>query len=46
MATLKELLREIVAKKGSDLHLTVGVPPVIRLNGKLVHTDHDPLTHN
>ena len=46
MATLKDLLREIVTKKGSDLHLTVGVPPVIRMNGKLVRTDHDPLTHN
>ena len=45
-ATLKDLLREIVTKKGSDLHLTVGVPPVIRMNGKLVRTDHDPLTHN
>jgi twitching motility protein PilT len=32
---LDELLRVVVQKNGSDLHVTVGVPPVIRLDGAL-----------
>ncbi|WP_426349264.1 type IV pilus twitching motility protein PilT [Alloiococcus sp. CFN-8] len=35
MATLKELLELTVNKGASDLHLTVGISPVIRINGKL-----------
>ncbi|MGM9974991.1 MAG: type IV pilus twitching motility protein PilT [Clostridiaceae bacterium] len=35
MATLKELLELTVNKSASDLHLTVGISPVIRVNGKL-----------
>ncbi|PJA27158.1 MAG: type IV pili twitching motility protein PilT [candidate division Zixibacteria bacterium CG_4_9_14_3_um_filter_46_8] len=31
----KQILVELVEKKGSDLHLRVGLPPVIRLNGEL-----------
>jgi len=30
-------------KKASDLHLTVGSPPQIRIDGRLVKTDMDPL---
>lgn len=33
---IRELLSLAVAKKASDLHLTVGVPPVFRINGELV----------
>ena len=29
------LLEEVIKMKASDLHLTVGVPPIIRVNGKL-----------
>ncbi len=44
MVSLRELL-EIMAKKGaSDLHLTVGAPPMIRVDGKLVKMDFDRLT--
>lgn len=35
MVNLKELLKTTMEKKASDLHLTVGVPPVIRVNGSL-----------
>ncbi|WP_082023857.1 type IV pilus twitching motility protein PilT [Clostridium polynesiense] len=35
MATLKELLEMTVNQNASDLHLTVGLPPTIRVNGKL-----------
>lgn len=33
---MKKLLDEAVTKKASDLHITVGVPPVIRVDGKLM----------
>lgn len=37
-------LMEIAVKSGaSDLHLTVAVPPVLRINGKLVKMDPDTL---
>lgn len=32
---MKELLEIAVKRKASDLHITVGTPPVLRLNGKL-----------
>jgi len=34
-----ELLRLVVEKKGSDLHLAAGVPPVLRIDGKLLATN-------
>jgi len=36
---IDDLLRLIVEKQGSDLHLTVGSPPMLRLQGKLWPTD-------
>jgi twitching motility protein PilT len=41
---IDDLLRETVSAKASDLHLTVGVPPTIRIWGKLQHLNHPPLT--
>ncbi|MEE2644895.1 MAG: type IV pilus twitching motility protein PilT [Myxococcota bacterium] len=32
---LHELLQRMVARRASDLHLTVGLPPTIRVNGSL-----------
>lgn len=32
---IDELLRECVEKRGSDLHLTVGLPPMIRMDGEM-----------
>lgn len=37
MYVLQELLRKTIEMKASDLHLTVGLPPTIRYNGKLIH---------
>ena len=37
--TLEELLRLTVEKKGSDLHIVVGMPPCIRINGDLQKQD-------
>ncbi len=41
---LDELLRTVVEKRGSDLHLASGVPPVIRVDGQLLATNYEPLT--
>ncbi|HXI85141.1 MAG TPA: type IV pilus twitching motility protein PilT [Verrucomicrobiae bacterium] len=38
-AQMEDLLQVMVDEGGSDLHIRVGVPPVIRLHGKLVHMD-------
>ena len=35
MATLPELLKTLVEKGGSDLHLTTGTPPQVRVHGHL-----------
>jgi len=36
-------MRELVEKEGSDLHITAGSPPRIRVHGKLLPTEHDVL---
>ncbi|WP_246614792.1 type IV pilus twitching motility protein PilT [Paractinoplanes bogorensis] len=35
LAVLNQMLVTLVENKGSDLHLTVGTPPMIRVNGEL-----------
>ncbi|MEY7999532.1 type IV pilus twitching motility protein PilT [Clostridium sp. Mt-5] len=35
MVVLQDLLKETIKENASDLHLTVGTPPVIRVNGEL-----------
>ncbi len=37
-------LEEVVSKDGSDLHVKVGSPPMIRLTHGLVRLDRDPLS--
>ena len=41
---MDDLLQIMVDEGGSDLHIRVGVPPVIRLHGKLVQLDMPALT--
>lgn len=36
---LREALQEMVRRSGSDLHLKVGRPPVVRVNGELTETE-------
>jgi twitching motility protein PilT len=43
MLSLERLLAEMAEKGASDLHLTAGVPPQLRVDGKLVATEHEPL---
>ena len=39
MATIEQMLRAAKDAGASDLHITVGVPPKMRVNGKLITTD-------
>lgn len=43
MATLYDLLKMMIEKNASDLHITTGSPPRLRIDGKLVNVDHPPL---
>lgn len=43
MKTLNELLKLTIDEKASDLHITVGVSPVIRVDGKLICIDEEKL---
>jgi twitching motility protein PilT len=44
MVNLRDLLQEMIDNKASDLHITAGVPPQLRIDGNIVSTEHDPLT--
>lgn len=41
---IEMLLRELVEKNGSDLHLRVGRPPLMRINGELLPTIHPAIS--
>jgi twitching motility protein PilT len=44
MVSLRELLEQMVRMGASDLHLTAGSPPVVRVDGKLQRMPYDMLT--
>ncbi|MBD3317288.1 MAG: PilT/PilU family type 4a pilus ATPase [Chitinivibrionales bacterium] len=44
MTDIKALLKTMVEKNASDLHLRVGCPPVVRINGMLLRGRMDSLT--
>lgn len=41
---IEDLMEEVVERKGSDIHISAGLPPYIRINGHLTATERDPLT--
>jgi twitching motility protein PilT len=43
MVSMEELLNLMVQRGGSDLHISVGAPPKIRIDGKLVDTEYEAL---
>ncbi len=43
MPTIEEMLKIAKEAGASDVHLTVGVPPKMRVNGKLITMDYDRL---
>lgn len=42
--SIEELLKLIYERNASDLHITVGVPPILRVYGRLVRTEFPRLT--
>lgn len=40
---IQEILQLVVDKGASDLHIKVGLPPIIRVHGKLTRTEFDTL---
>lgn len=45
MAKIDELFQEMKDSGASDLHLSVGFPPILRLKGEMSRTDHPVLTN-
>src|ERR1044072_3810606 len=41
---LEELLEQDFERRASDLHLSAGLPPVFRIDGKLVRGEYAPLS--
>ena len=39
---IKKILKEMINRGASDLHLKVATPPVLRINGTLVMAEYDP----
>jgi twitching motility protein PilT len=44
MTNLDQMLKELVSKGGSDLHITTGIPPMIRIHGHLKPLGNTALT--
>ncbi len=42
LPTISDLMRQISEKHASDLHISVNVPPIMRLHGELVRLDYPP----
>ncbi len=45
MVDIGELLQLCVKHNASDMHLTVGKPPTLRIDGSLMSLNYDPLAH-
>lgn len=43
MVNIEELLTLLVERRGSDLHISANSPPRIRVDGKLIETEFEPL---
>lgn len=41
---IEEILEQVVEQKGSDLHISAGLPPIIRIDGILQRTDAPALS--
>ena len=44
MLNLRDLLQEMIDKNASDLHITAGVPPMLRVDGVIHATSHPVVT--
>ncbi len=43
MVSIEELVQQLIERGGSDLHISTGAPPMMRVDGKLIRTDFDVL---
>jgi twitching motility protein PilT len=43
MIDINALLSDLIQRRGSDLHLKIGRPPLIRLSGEMIPTDAPPI---
>src|SRR5947199_346708 len=46
MVSLRKLLDEMIKLRASDLHISAGVPPQVRIDGSITPMQHPPLTPN
>ena len=46
MILLEDLLKEALERNASDIHITAGLPPMLRINGKLVRYGSESLTQD
>ena len=44
MVNLRDLLHEMIEKRASDLHITAGLSPQLRVDGQIVSTSHEKLS--
>jgi len=44
MVVIDTYFREMKEREASDLHMVIGFPPLLRLRGDLVPTEHPVLT--
>ena len=44
MLDLDQLLKYAVERRASDVHIKVGSPPFIRIDGRLERTDYEPVS--
>ncbi|MBI5709237.1 MAG: type IV pilus twitching motility protein PilT [Candidatus Eisenbacteria bacterium] len=44
MVNLRQLLEDMVTRQASDLHITAGVPPELRVDGAITPSEYDVLT--
>ncbi len=44
MLNMNDLLILMIEKKASDLHITSGAPPVLRIDGQMIPTNYEKLT--
>ena len=44
MLNLRDLLQEMIDRRASDLHITAGVPPMLRVDGVMLRTTHPVVT--
>lgn len=44
MAQIDELFKLMVQQSASDLHITAGAPPYLRIHGQMVRLEHSPLS--